>query len=152
MPMTQDDAQRAQRLHEILLERNGRKEQIRELTERVNGFDAFRISLVRRFEANEALAGVLAEWRRRLAVWTAETDDRKLMHDIEVLSLKQVEIEKLLRAREETLVNKLRALDEEATGLVELNRSVREVRSAIEEHRKRLADLSIRSYLDKRCA
>ena len=144
--MTPDDLRRAQRLYELLLGRSGRKEQLRELTDRVERFEDFRISLVRQCEASEAFSDVLVDWRRRVAAWGAETDDRKLMHDLEILSLKQVEIEKLLKANEATLMNKLRALDADATGLVELNRSVRKIRAAIEEHRKNLWDLATRAH------
>ena len=143
--MTQADLQKCQRLYELLLGRNGRKDQLRRLTERAESFEHFRLRLIHECKDNKVLVAVVAGWRRRLADWSVETDDRKLMHDLELLTLKQVEIEKLLKASEASLIDKLRALDAGATGLVELTRSVHEVRAAIEEHRRRLADVATRS-------
>ena len=143
--MTADDADRARRLYELLLGRSGRKEQLRKMIEEAEAFADFRVMLVRNGEEHEGLAEVLSDWRRRLAAWHTETDDRKLLHDLEVLMLKQRDIEKLLKANESILIDKLRALDSAATELLELNQKVREVRAAMEAHRQLLSDLATRA-------
>jgi hypothetical protein len=144
--MTPDEVQKTQRLYELLVGRAGRKEQLRKLTELCESFEGFRVSLVCQRENSGTLSGVLADWRRRIAAWVTELDDRKLLHDLEILSLKQIAIEKLLEDNEAALMSKLRALDADATGLAELTQRVRDMRTAIEEHRQRLSHLALGSH------
>jgi hypothetical protein len=140
--MTGDDRNKARTLYELLAGRGARKDSFNSLVDRAKSFAEFRVLLVCDLKDNKALAAVADQWRRRVAAWVVDADDRKLMHDLEVLSLRQVEIEKLLKANEAALMGKLREVDASASELATLSEKVRESRSVITEYRNRLAELA----------
>lgn len=136
--MTADEEQRARRLFDLIGTR-GKGDQFRKLVERSESFGEFRVLLVMEGELTK---GVKGEWRRKLSEARVETDGRSALHDLEILSLKQVELEALLRANEATLIEKLRVLDESARELTQLASSVREIRAALAEYRLSISELA----------
>jgi hypothetical protein len=143
--MTPDDSSKAARLYELLLGRAGQKEQLQSLLDGSESYAEFRVLLLRECKDLEGLSAVAAAWGRQLATLRVVTDDRKVMHDLEVLSLKQAEVEKLLKANEATLLAKLRAVDASAGELAELSAKVRDIRVAISEYRHRVSELATRA-------
>jgi len=140
--MTSDDENRSQQLFEILLGRSGRKDQFKAFLEQAASYGEFRVLLVSKTRGNDVLAEVTEGWRGRVVEAVAAPDDRDVMHDLEILAIKQAELEKLLKASEATLIGNLRAVDASATQLAELGVKVREVRTAISEYRTRMAELA----------
>jgi len=140
--MTTDADKRMQRLFELLLARNGRKDQLKALTERAESYSDFRVLLVSECASDGSFAEVLECWQRKVAAILTGIDGREMLHDLEVLAIKQAEIEKQLRVSEASLISNLRAVDASATELASLSSKVREVRTAISEYRKRIAELA----------
>lgn len=145
--MTSEDEARAKKLFEILLGRSGKKEQLQALLKQAESFADFRVLLIDKYEGSGLLTEIAQSWRRRVATLTSETDDRELMHDLEILSLKQTQVEKLLRASEASLVDNLRAVDNSATQLATLGKEVREIRAAISECRSRVSEMATRKII-----
>jgi phage shock protein A len=140
--MTPDNDTRQQRLFDLLLGRGARKEQLGVLASQAQSFADFRVLLVCESSKDDVLAEVLEEWRRRTTSSLQANDDREVMHDLEVLAIKQAEVEKLLRASEASLINNLRAVDVSAAELADLGKKVREIRTAISEYRRRVSELA----------
>jgi len=136
--MTPDEKKRAQRLFEILLGKSGRTESLKDLMDAAQSFEAFRVLLVRSHRDHTDLTAVFEDWRRGVERYETEFDEREMLHDLELLFLKQREIEKLLKANEAALLEKLHAVDASAVQLSDLSSKIRETRVAIGEYRHRV--------------
>jgi hypothetical protein len=116
-----------------------------DLEELVKGsvsFEEFRIRLVHRFSnKNEHSKRIAARWQDTVVKTNNHSDANILMHMLESLALKQIEIERKLREANADLLARFQALDAAATDHATWRVHLDEIREQIVGMRKNLVHM-----------
>jgi hypothetical protein len=123
----------------------GKSVKNKELEDLVKGsasFEEFRIRVVHKCSnRNEQTKKIAARWQSTLVKPDAVPDANILLHMLESLAQKQVDLERKLREANADLLSRLQVLDAAATGQAVWRTNLEEIRDQIAVIRRNLAQL-----------
>jgi hypothetical protein len=111
-------------------------------------FEEFRVRAVHKYaEKNDSLRKVTARWRKNVVKTEESPDANTLLHMVEGLSERQIELERKMREANAELLERLKALDSAATTQATWRTTLDETRYQIAEIRQcleRLEEVPVR--------
>jgi hypothetical protein len=119
--------------------------ELEDLVKGSSSYDEFRIRAVHKFASrNEYSKKIAVRWQSTVVVKTDDHPDANiLLHMLESLAQRQVELERKMREANAELLAKLQALDAAATTQAVWRANLDEIRDQIAEIRKNLEQLEV---------
>jgi chromosome segregation ATPase len=136
--MNEPERIRCDEFSRILLGSSLKAASLEQLAEASASYQDFRVQAVAQASGkNELSQRIAARWRQTV-VRTPPSDANSLLHTLEGLAQKQIELDRRMRESRAELLDKLKALDAFATAQASWRSSLQEMRQQIFELRKRL--------------
>jgi hypothetical protein len=137
--MNELEKKRCEEYSRILFGKSVKGDDLEELVRASSSFEDFRIRVVYKFaNKNENSKQISLRWRNSVAKVEEVPDGNSLLHVLEGLAQKQVELERKMREGNTELLDKLQALDAAATTQASWRINLDEIRYQIAEIRKGL--------------
>lgn len=110
--MNEREKLQCRELARLLLGESGGGSDVENLIERSSALPNFRIALMLKFEgSNASIKRIVAKWRESVYSSEPSDDGSDLRHAVEVMTLKQTEIESTLRQSTSEMLDKLKTID-----------------------------------------
>jgi hypothetical protein len=140
--MNESEKTKCEDYSRILFGKAVKKTELEEIVKGSSSYEDFRIRAVGRcFSKNEHSTKIAARWQSTVAKPEPLPDANILLHMLESLAQKQVDLERRLREANADLLTRLQALDAAATGHAAWRTQSEEIRGQIAAIRGNLARL-----------
>jgi hypothetical protein len=140
--MNDPETNRCEEYSRILFGKSVKGGELNDLVRGSASFEDFRIRVVHKFaNRNEHSKKITMRWHNSVAKAADSHDANSLLHMLENLALKQIELERRMREATVELLEKLKALDAHSTAQAAWRTSFDEIRNQMAEIRSRLEHL-----------
>ena len=142
--MNEPEKNRCEEYSRAIFGKSLKNSELEDLVKGSSSFDEFRIRAVHKFASrNEYSKKIAVRWQSTLVKTDDRTDANILLHMLESLAQRQVELERKMREANAELLERFQALDKAATTQAVWRANLDEIRDQISEIRKNLEQLEV---------
>jgi len=142
--MDEPEKNRCEEYSRALFGKSVKNNEFEDIVKGSSSFDEFRVRLVHKFASrNEYSKKIAVRWQSTVGKTDDHPDANILLHMLESLSQRQIELERKMREANTELLERFQALDAAATTQASWRANLDEVRHQIAEIRKDLEKLEM---------
>jgi hypothetical protein len=142
--MNEPEKVRCEEYSRAIFGKSVKNAELEDLVKGSSSFEEFRIRMVHKFSnKNEHSKKIAVRWQTTIVKTDDRPDANILLHMLESLAQRQVELERKMRESNAELLEKLQALDKAATTQAVWRTNLDEIRDQIAEIRKNLEQLEV---------